>query len=152
MGMIPWVTSAATLLAVWLNGRNVRLSWKVSLLNQAIWLVFIVTYDAWGLLPLTLALSAIFARHLRRTRRRPDPGWLSDQKTRDDGRPISTATTLRATSGDHKARTLDRSRVARVPLHTLSRQPAATTAPVPPWFGVMGRRCTVESVQPRIQS
>ena len=66
--MIPWITSAATLLAVWLNGRNVRLSWKISLLNQAIWLVFIVTYDAWGLLPLTLALSAIFARHLRRTR------------------------------------------------------------------------------------
>ena len=71
--MIPWVTSAATLLAVWLNGRNVRLSWKVSLLNQAIWLVFIVTYDAWGLLPLTLALSAIFARHLRRTRSTSGP-------------------------------------------------------------------------------
>jgi hypothetical protein len=66
--MIPWITSAATLVAVWLNGRNVRLSWKISLLNQAIWLVFIVTYDAWGLLPLTLALSGMFARHLWRTR------------------------------------------------------------------------------------
>lgn len=66
--MIPWITSAATLVAVWLNGRNVRLSWKVSLLNQAMWLAFIVTYDAWGLLPLTLTMSAIFARHLRRTR------------------------------------------------------------------------------------
>ncbi|MDQ4096486.1 MAG: hypothetical protein M3144_01260 [Actinomycetota bacterium] len=68
--MIPWVTSGATLVAVWLNGRNVRLSWKISLLNQTIWLVFIVTYGAWGLLPLTLALSGIFARHLWRTRRR----------------------------------------------------------------------------------
>ena len=42
--------------------------------DQAIWLVlivtlvFIVTYDDWGLLPSTLALSAIVARHLRRTR------------------------------------------------------------------------------------
>ncbi len=31
------------------------LSWKVSLANQAVWLVFILSYDAWGLLPLTLA-------------------------------------------------------------------------------------------------
>ncbi len=37
-------------------------------MNQAIWLVFIVTYKAWGLLPLTLALSGIFTRHLWRTR------------------------------------------------------------------------------------
>ncbi len=66
--MIPWITSAVTLVAVWLNGRNVRLSWKVSLGNQAIWLVFIATYGAWGLLPLTLGLSGIFARHLWRTR------------------------------------------------------------------------------------
>ena len=66
--MIPWITSAATLVAVWLTGRDVRLSWKVSLVNQAVWLVFIVTYDAWGLLPLTLGLSGIFSRHLWRTR------------------------------------------------------------------------------------
>lgn len=69
--MIPWITSAGTLLAVWLSARNLRLSWKVSLLNQSIWLLFIITYDAWGLLPLTLALSGIFARHLWRTRPRP---------------------------------------------------------------------------------
>ena len=66
--MIPWITSGATLVAVWLNGRNVRLSWKISLLNQAIWLMFVVTYDASGLLPLTLALSGILARHPGRTR------------------------------------------------------------------------------------
>ncbi len=66
--MISWVTSAGTLLAVWLTGRNLRLSWKVSLVNQGIWLVFIITYDAWGLLPLTLALSGIFSHHLWRTR------------------------------------------------------------------------------------
>ncbi len=66
--MIPWITSAGTLVAVWLSGRNLRLSWKVSLANQAMWLVFIITYEAWGLLPLTLALSGIFARHLWTTR------------------------------------------------------------------------------------
>jgi len=47
--MISWITSAGTLWAVWLTGRNFRLSWKVSLANQGVWLVFIVTYDAWGL-------------------------------------------------------------------------------------------------------
>jgi hypothetical protein len=63
---LPWVTSANTLWAVWLNGRNVRLSWKVSLANQALWLVFIVAFGAWGLLPLTLSLAAVFASHLTR--------------------------------------------------------------------------------------
>ena len=66
--MIPWITSAGTLLAVWLTGRNLRLSWKVSLANQGMWLVFIISYKAWGLLPLTLALAGIFARHLWTTR------------------------------------------------------------------------------------
>ncbi len=66
--MIPLLTSAITLLAVWLSGRNVRLSWKVSLVNQAVWLVFIITNRAWGFLPLTVALSGMFADHLWRTR------------------------------------------------------------------------------------
>ena len=64
--ILPWVTSAMTLWAVWLAGHNLRLSWKVSLANQSLWLAFIVTSGAWGLLPLTLALAAMFARHLSR--------------------------------------------------------------------------------------
>ena len=62
--ILPWLTSAMTLWAVWLSGHNLRLSWKVSLTNQALWCGFVVTSGAWGLLPLTLALAAIFARHL----------------------------------------------------------------------------------------
>ncbi len=80
--MIPWIASAGTLLAVWLSGRNLRLSWKVSLLNQAVWLVFIVAYKAWGLLPLTLALAGIFARHLWRTRDGQRPtAWARSSRT-----------------------------------------------------------------------
>lgn len=80
--MIPWITSAGTLLAVWLSGRNLRLSWKVSLLNQAMWLVFILTYEAWGLLPLTLALAGIFTRHLWRTRGGERPStWARSSRT-----------------------------------------------------------------------
>jgi hypothetical protein len=70
--MIPLLTSAGTLLAVWLSRRNVRLSWKVSLVNQALWLVFIITNEAWGFLPLTVALSGMFADHLWRTREGAD--------------------------------------------------------------------------------
>ncbi|MDQ4096315.1 MAG: hypothetical protein M3144_00380 [Actinomycetota bacterium] len=64
--VLPWVTSAMTLWAVWLSGHNLRLSWKVSLANQALWLEFIVASGAWGLLPLTLSLAAMFASHLAR--------------------------------------------------------------------------------------
>ncbi len=72
---VLWATSANTLWAVWLNGHNVRLSWKVSLANQALWLVFIVAFGVWGLLPLTLSLAAVFARHLTRSPKRvPAPG------------------------------------------------------------------------------
>jgi hypothetical protein len=76
---LPWVTSANTLWAVWLNGRNVRLSWKVSLANQALWLVFIVAFGAWGLLPLTLSLAAVFARHLTRRPKPAPAGGTSSQ-------------------------------------------------------------------------
>jgi hypothetical protein len=62
--ILPWLTSAMTLWAVWLSAHNLRLSWKVSLTNQALWCGFVVTSGAWGLLPLTLSLAAIFARHL----------------------------------------------------------------------------------------
>ena len=64
--ILPWLTSAMTLWAVWLSGHNLRLSWVVSLINQALWCGFIVASGAWGLLPLTLSLAVIFARHLAR--------------------------------------------------------------------------------------
>ena len=64
--MLPWLTSAMTLWAVWLSGHNLRLSWRVSLASQALWLGFIVASGTWGLLPLTLSLSAMFASHLAR--------------------------------------------------------------------------------------
>ena len=87
--MISWITSAGTLLAVWLTARNVRLSWKVSLVNQALWLVFIVSYDAWGLLPLTLALSGVFIHHLWTTRERD-----SRRYGRQWSQPVEDATVL----------------------------------------------------------
>jgi hypothetical protein len=68
--------------AVWLNGRNVRLSWKVSLANQALWLVFIVAFGAWGLLPLTVSLAAVFARHLTRPPKPAPAGGSSRQCAR----------------------------------------------------------------------
>ncbi len=64
--VLPWLTSAMTLWAVWLAGHNLRLSWKVSLANQSLWIAFIVASGAWGLLPLTVSLAALFARHLSR--------------------------------------------------------------------------------------
>lgn len=66
--LLPYLTSVVTLFAVWLSAKNLRLSWKVSLGNQGLWLLFIVTFGAWGLLPLCGALTGLFARNLWRTR------------------------------------------------------------------------------------
>lgn len=61
--MLPWMTSAMTLWAVCCrattSGCPGGSAWR-----QALWLGFIVASGTWGLLPLTLSLSAMFASHL----------------------------------------------------------------------------------------
>lgn len=67
--LIPWATSAGTLLGMWLLGQKRSIGWVVGLCNQALWITFAVTFRAWGLLPLTLALLVIYTRNLLRWRR-----------------------------------------------------------------------------------
>lgn len=67
--LIPWATSAGTLLGMWLLGQKRSIGWVVGLVNQALWITFAVTFRAWGLLPLTCALVVIYTRNLLRWRR-----------------------------------------------------------------------------------
>ena len=45
---------------MWLAGNQNRAAWMLGLLNQAFWLMFIVMYEAWGLLPLAVALTFVY--------------------------------------------------------------------------------------------
>ena len=66
--ILPLVTGLLTLVAMWRAGSGRADAWAIGLANQGLWLATIVLFDVWGLLPLTVALTAIYARNLWRWR------------------------------------------------------------------------------------
>lgn len=63
---LPWLLSALTIYMTLLAGNRHPMAWAVGLLNQLLWLVWIVSASAWGLLPMNIALLVLYARnHLK---------------------------------------------------------------------------------------
>ena len=63
---LPWLLSAITIYMTVLAGNKHRNAWLFGLVNQALWLVWIVTTGAYGLLPMNAALWVVYARnHLK---------------------------------------------------------------------------------------
>lgn len=60
---LPWLLSALTIWMTVLAGNKHRSAWLIGLANQALWLVWIIATEAWGLLPMNLALWAVYARN-----------------------------------------------------------------------------------------
>lgn len=46
-----------------LAGNKRKGAWAVGLLNQALWLVWIVLTQSWGLIPMNLALWVVYGRN-----------------------------------------------------------------------------------------
>lgn len=65
---LPFATGMLTLTAMWLAGSKRTAAWGVGLANQGLWAAFIVVFEAWGLAPLTVALTVIYSRNLLRWR------------------------------------------------------------------------------------
>lgn len=66
MSYLPWLLSAITIYMTVLAGNKHRLAWVVGLVNQALWLFWIVGTKTWGLLPMNAALWIVYARnHLK---------------------------------------------------------------------------------------
>lgn len=66
--IIPWVLSCWTLITMWLAGNQTRWAWASGLASQFLWLAFAWMYEAWGLMPLSFALMAVYARNFRKWR------------------------------------------------------------------------------------
>lgn len=63
---LPWLLSAITIWMTLLAGNLHPKAWLVGLLNQALWLVWIVATGTWGLIPLNAALWVVYGRnHLK---------------------------------------------------------------------------------------
>lgn len=67
---LPWLLSAITIYMTVLAGNKNRNAWLFGLINQALWLVWIIASSAWGLLPMNLALWIVYGRnHLKWNRK-----------------------------------------------------------------------------------
>lgn len=71
--LITLATSCMTILSMYLVGQKRPSGWVVGLANQALWLVFIVAYEAWGLLLLLVFLLVVYSRNLWLWTRREEP-------------------------------------------------------------------------------
>jgi hypothetical protein len=60
---LPWLLSAITIYQIILTGNLHKKSWVIGLVNQALWLVWIVGTKTWGLLPMNLCLWAVYGRN-----------------------------------------------------------------------------------------
>ena len=60
---LPWLLSAITIYMTVLAGNKSRNAWLFGLVNQALWLVWIIFSGAWGLLPMNLALWIVYSRN-----------------------------------------------------------------------------------------
>jgi hypothetical protein len=62
--IIPWMLSANTLALTYLVGNKSNAGWLLGVIGQAMWFLFIVTWQVWGLLPLAIGLTILYARNL----------------------------------------------------------------------------------------
>ena len=63
---LPWILSAITIWMTLLAGNLHKSAWLVGLFNQAFWLIWIITTETWGLIPLNIVLWIVYGRnHLK---------------------------------------------------------------------------------------
>ncbi len=60
---LPWLLSVITIYMTILAGNKSRWAWLVGLFNSALWLVWIIASQSWGLLPMNVALWFVYARN-----------------------------------------------------------------------------------------
>lgn len=60
---LPWALSANTLFFNLAVGQHDARGWAFALAGQAVWFVWVIADRAWGLLPLTVALTFVYARN-----------------------------------------------------------------------------------------
>lgn len=64
--ILPWFLSCLTIWMTLLAGNHHPRAWLLGLLNQALWLVWILATHTWGLLPLNGVLWVVYVRNHRK--------------------------------------------------------------------------------------
>ena len=60
---LPYLLSIITIYSMLLAGNKKKGAWVVGLVNQLLWLIWIFTTSAFGLLPMNIALWVVYARN-----------------------------------------------------------------------------------------
>ena len=60
---LPWVLSCITIYITILTGNKDKYAWLLGILNQVLWLVWIIVTKNWGLIPMNIALFVINIRN-----------------------------------------------------------------------------------------
>ena len=60
---MPWLLSAITIWMTLLAGNKHPKAWLVGLVNQLLWLIWIVASASWGLIPMNVALWVVYSRN-----------------------------------------------------------------------------------------
>ena len=60
---MPWLLSAITIWMTLLAGNKHPMAWAVGVVNQLLWLIWIIDVQALGLLPMNIALWVIYVRN-----------------------------------------------------------------------------------------
>ena len=68
MSCLSWVLSGTSALMLWLMGNKSAWGPRVGLLNQALWIVYAIATEQWGLLPGVAIYTVIHARNALRWR------------------------------------------------------------------------------------
>lgn len=71
---LPWLLSAITIYMTYLAGNKNKWAWLIGLVSQELWLVWIWSVAAWGLVPMNLALQIIYFRNFRKWRKKESKG------------------------------------------------------------------------------
>lgn len=69
---LPWALSAITIYMTLLAGNKNPKAWAVGLFAQALWLLWIITMQSWGLIPMNIALWVVYARNHLKWNKHPE--------------------------------------------------------------------------------
>jgi hypothetical protein len=59
----PWLLSASTIYTMFLAGNKSRNAWLVALISQALWAIWIIASETWGMVPGHIALWIVYTRN-----------------------------------------------------------------------------------------
>ena len=60
---VPWALSILTIWTAFLAGNKTKAAWQIGIAAQALWLLWIILSETWGMIPGNIALWIVYTRN-----------------------------------------------------------------------------------------